>query len=69
MTNAKFQHKAEFVASHRRFKDGLEAMLLAARDGVALYRVQFMHGGRLQDNITVRSVESFGEAFEKVGAA
>lgn len=60
----KIQQKAPFQQTHRRIKDGMEAMLLAVRDGVALYRVQFMHGGRMQDNTVSRELARFEEAFE-----
>lgn len=66
MTNTKFQHKAPFHTTHRRRKDGMEAMLLAIRDGVALYRVKFMHGGRIQDSTTSRDAALFAADFEVV---
>lgn len=55
--------KAPFVATHRRRKDGLLAMLLAQRDGEALYRVQWFEGEKRNENTLVRPEAAFLAAF------
>ncbi len=61
--------KQPFVLTHRRKKDGLEAMLLArTTDKRVLMRVRFQEAGRPQDNTTIIGEADFVERFEVVGA-
>lgn len=56
-----------FTPTHRRRKDRLAAMLLADRDGTALYRVSYPAGRRRTiDKITVTSSARFARNFVEV---
>lgn len=61
-------NKRPFVATHQRDRDGLPAMLLSARDGEALYRVQWTDNGRRHENTLVRPERTFCELFAPVAA-
>lgn len=56
--------KRPFVATHRRKRDGLQAMLLSTFGGEALYRVQWFDGGKRHENTLSRPEITFSEQFE-----
>ena len=67
MSKHNYQPATPFTATHRRRKDGMEAMLLAkTSDARALYRVSHMHAGRMVDSTTVRDWGLFEADFEVV---
>jgi len=55
--------RTQFRATHKRIKDDLPAMLLAIRDGIALYRVRWTEAGKINDNTISTSEEYFVETF------
>jgi hypothetical protein len=57
------QAKRPFVATHRRVRDGLQAMVLGCHGGNVLYRVRWLDSGRPHENTLVRSVGAFDDLF------
>lgn len=52
-----------FEPTHTRRKDGLRAMLLADRDGTALYRVSFKQRRQTVDRVVSASSAHFARTF------